>query len=128
VLLFAAYALAVWCVCFRWRRQWRSLLALAAGVLVVVTLAVLDRRMHEWTGQRSAKFSMFQFLLWVEAAIITLIGGFICALPRRHAFVPCRKCGYELAGHEVENPRCPECGLVDAILAPTKSAKNTTSG
>lgn len=120
MLLFALYAFGVWLLCFRWRRQWQGFVALASGVLLVVTLAMLDRRLREWGGERGSGFTSLQFLLWVESGIIALVGLFICVLPKGYAKVPCRKCGYELAGLEQENPRCPECGIEFAVTAPAK--------
>jgi hypothetical protein len=116
MMLFPLYALFIWYLCFKHRRRWQGFVAWAAGVLGVVTFAVLDARIRTWLGFQPGALISLQLLLWMEAGAVALVGGFIVILPRRYAQVPCRKCGYELRGLEEENPRCPECGLEEAAF------------
>jgi Zn finger protein HypA/HybF involved in hydrogenase expression len=116
VLLFPLYALAVWFCAWRWRRRVWGFLSVVVGVLTLATLAMLDRRVRAWLGAGDTPFTSFQFLLWGEAAIVVIVGTFICFLPRHRSDLPCRKCGYELAGLEQHNPTCPECGLAHAAF------------
>ncbi len=57
---------------------------------------------------------LFQLLLAIEAGMVLVVGGFIVMLPLEVAEMPCRRCRYDLAGLEEDNPTCPECGMVHA--------------
>lgn len=122
MMIFPLYALFIWYLCFKHRRRWQGVVAWLAGIVGVVTFAVLDVRIRTWLGFQPGALLSLQLLLWMEAGAVALVGGFIVILPRRSAFVPCRKCGYELRGLEEENPRCPECGLEHAAFKPKKIA------
>lgn len=122
MMLFPLYALFIWYLCFKHRRRWQGVVAWLAGIVGVVTFALLDVRVRTWLGFPPGALLSLQLLLWMEAGAVALVGGFIVLLPRRSAYVPCRKCGYELRGLEDENPQCPECGLEFAAYKPKKKA------
>lgn len=117
MLLFPAFCALTWFLCFRYRRQWKGLVVTVAALVAVLTIALLDRKLHEWGGAANPGWSNFQFLLYVEAAAILAPGLFLWGMPRVSAKHPCRKCGYELAGlgdvldhAPASGPKCPECG------------------
>jgi hypothetical protein len=127
MMLFPLYALFVCFLCFKHRRRWRGIAAWAAGVVSIVTFAVLDSHIRTWMGFSPGSLVSLQLLLWMEAGAVAVVGGFIVLLPRRNAVMPCRKCGYELKGLEDENPRCPECGKEHAAFEPKVRAKPVAS-
>lgn len=118
MMLFPLYALFIWYLCFKHRRRWQGIVAWLAGTLSIATLAMLDLRIRTWLGFAPNALVSLQLLLWIEAAAVFLMGAAIVIMPRRGAKVPCRKCGYELAGLEHDNPMCPECGQQNAAFKP----------
>jgi hypothetical protein len=115
VLLLAIYAMLVWALCFRFRRRLAGFVAWVAGVVAAATIAVLDRKVRVWLGDPDDAFSSMQMVLWAEVAIVSVMGLFIWAMPRRPApEFPCKRCGYDLAGLETSAPTCPECGGANA--------------
>ncbi|MBX3382021.1 MAG: hypothetical protein KF864_00795 [Phycisphaeraceae bacterium] len=118
VILFLFYAVLVWYFCFRWRRQWMGVVSVAAGVACVFLLSMLVHSISRWFQRAGigagADVRLFDYLLMVEAGVVGIVGMFIVLLPRERVQKPCRGCGYELAGLDEENPRCPECGLAGA--------------
>lgn len=119
VILFLFYAAYIWYLCFRFRRRWEGLAVLAASVGALWVMAELYRFILRWA--RASRNSivdyksegrLFLMLLAVEAVIVIAVGLFFFCLPRHAAATkPCRRCRYELAGLDSENPTCPECGL-----------------
>lgn len=111
MMILPLYALFIWYFCFRHRRRLIGWVALALGILGMLTISMLERAIRAWSGGEPGYFNSLQFILFGETFIVTIGGIFILLLKRREAEVPCRKCGYELHGLEEKNPRCPECGL-----------------
>jgi hypothetical protein len=124
--LFLFYAVFVWYLCFKHRRQWIGVLSLIAGLTFVAILGRLYESMIAWAKASGNQLfdgrsdgRMFTFLLVLEAAIVLVVGVFLLCLPRIIAVRPCRKCTYELSGLDDPNPTCPECGLKFAVTKPT---------
>ncbi|MFO0831897.1 MAG: hypothetical protein U0637_08635 [Phycisphaerales bacterium] len=120
VLLFPAYAVLIWYLCVRFRRQVWGFVSLAFGLTFVATLATLQHRLRASFDLDGFVFTHLDFLLWVEFAAIGLVGIFLLCLPTHAAASPCRACGYELDGLEHDNPMCPECGLRFAARKPRR--------
>jgi hypothetical protein len=118
MMLLPLYAVLTWYFCFRFRRRAWGWLALGVSLMLIAMVMMIERRVRTWVGAPDNAFTSLQFVLWGEVIIVGLGGAFILCLRRGSAEVPCRKCGYELAGLEVENPRCPECGLGEAAFRP----------
>jgi len=129
LILFLFYAVLVWYFCLRYRRTWKGIAALVSGLLLVGLTARVYEWAMLWTQLRGSVLfesrpdaRIFSMLLGVEAVIILIVGVFFLALPHRAAIKPCRKCDYELAGLELMNPTCPECGLTFAAVKPISRA------
>lgn len=118
MMLLPIYAVLTWYFCFRFRRQVWGWLALAVSLMMIAMVMVLEQRIRTWVGAGENPFTSLQFILWGEVIIVGVGGAFILCLRKGGAEVPCRKCGYELIGLEVENPQCPECGLKQAAFRP----------
>ncbi|GEM_PF-1184547 len=118
MMLLPLYALLTWYFCFRYRRQLAGWAALGVSLTLIATLMEIEQRVRTWVGANENAFTSLQFVLWGEVIIVGLGGAFILCLRRGGAEIPCRKCGYELAGLEDENPKCPECGQADAAFKP----------
>jgi hypothetical protein len=121
LILFLFYAVFVWYLCFRYRRNWRGLLIFVASMATLWLLADLYRVAIRWAKVNRHAFldtrndgQLFLMLLAVEAVIVAGVGLFFWCLPRAGALKPCRRCGYELAGLDDDNPTCPECGTTSA--------------
>ena len=115
MILFLFYAVFVWYLCFRYRRNWRGLVIFVASMAALWLLADLYRVAIRWAKVNRHAFldtrndgQLFLMLLAVEAVIVAAVGLFFWCLPRAGAVKPCRKCGYELAGLDDDNPTCPE--------------------
>lgn len=120
MMLLPLYAVITWYFCFRYRRKLVGWCALAMSLLVIATAMVLEQRIRTWLRAGDNPFTSLQFILWGELIIVGVGGAFILCLRQGGAEVPCRKCGYELAGLEVENPQCPECGELHAAYRPDR--------
>lgn len=118
MFIFPLYAALVWYCCARWRREFLGFAAYLAGVLGIVLLVYIDIRLMRLIFN-TAVAPTFLLLLWAEAGIIALIGGFIVLSPKQRVARPCRACGYELEGLDDPNPRCPECGIATAFSEPS---------
>lgn len=117
MFIFPLYAALVWYCCARWRREFLGFAAYVAGVACIVLLVYVDVRLMRLVFNTGAS-PTFLLLLWAEAGIIALIGGFVVLSPKERVARPCRGCGYELEGLDDPNPRCPECGIADAFSEP----------
>ncbi|MBX3357554.1 MAG: hypothetical protein KF745_03915 [Phycisphaeraceae bacterium] len=111
MILLAIYAVFIWFLASRWRRSWRSVAVVVAGVAAIAApvhlLSLYDK--HALFGVLRSE--LFSVLLWPYAGTVLAVGLFICVLPRR---VPgdgyCRVCGYDLHGLDPRGLMCPECG------------------
>lgn len=116
LILFPLYAVLVWYACYRWRRHFLGVAALAAGVLGVAFLAWLDVVLTRLISNRFPSM-LFLLLLGAEAGVLIPVGIFVWLVPRERAAMPCGGCGYELKGLEAETPKCPECGKEGQVEA-----------
>lgn len=117
MLFFVIYAVLVWYASARWRRRWLGFLCVLGGVGGVVAVAIFHIHLNRWTGGR-LYLPVLQSLLYPYGVLLGVMGFYIACLPRSQPAVSCRRCHYDLAGLEEEDPRCPECGLAQA--APRK--------
>jgi hypothetical protein len=113
MILFPVYAVFIWYFCLRWRRNWVGWASLLMGVSGVGVVAWFHQTVNSlmagaWDGP------LFPILLASEAGLVLVVGVFIVLLPIEVAEVPCRRCHYDLAGLEEDNPTCPECGMPHA--------------
>lgn len=112
MILFVAYALAVWFLAYQQRRRARALLVISGALLVLHTVNVA----HGWVAARydyTHLLPVFRVLMYPYMALVAAMGLFLAVMPRRLALVPCRLCEYEL--HELTaelgpDVACPECG------------------
>src|SRR5262245_59091878 len=111
MILFPIYAVVIWYLCFRWRRQWIGWGCLVLGLAGVGLLGWVHRTLNTAFFGEDVNPLLFQILLVAEAALVLVMGGFSVTLPIEVAEVPCRRCHYDLAGLEDDNPTCPECGM-----------------
>ncbi len=112
VVFFVVYAVLVWYLAARWRRQWRGLLAAIGGVAGVAFVAFLHWRLSEWTD-RGIYLEVLQVLLYPYGIVVGAVALFIAALPRSPRSAHCAHCGYDLHGLTAYGPQgliCPECG------------------
>jgi RNA polymerase subunit RPABC4/transcription elongation factor Spt4 len=114
MILFPIYAVVIWYLCFRWRRHWIGWACLVLGLAGVGLLGWAHRMLNTAIFADEVNPLLFQILLVAEAALVLVMGGFSVTLPVEVADVPCRRCRYDLAGLEVDNPTCPECGMQHA--------------
>jgi hypothetical protein len=114
VILLAAYAVFVWYLAVRYRREWRGFASVALGVVVLLAISRPAIGEHALgallpSGLRTG-YRHLLILLIPEAGLVGLIGFFIASLPRRESATACKGCGYELSGLDPRGLRCPECG------------------
>jgi hypothetical protein len=107
--LFMGYALTVWLLAARHRRQLLGWAAVLGGVGALVAVAMV----HYLVGRAHPEIFMqgMQVLLYPYTAMVAGVGFFVVSMPRGHDGLRCRRCRYDLAGlHDDEIDRCPECG------------------
>jgi hypothetical protein len=114
VILLAAYAVFVWYLAVRYRRQWRGFASVALGVVVLLAISRPAIGEHALSsvlpGGLRIGYRHLLILLIPEAALVGLIGFFIASLPRNESSTACRGCGYDLGGLNPLGLMCPECG------------------
>lgn len=125
MVLFPLYAVFIWYFCFRWRRSWVGLACLFLGVAGVGVAAWIHWALTQTFSEKFVNPMLFQLLLAIEAGMVLIVGGFIVMLPVEVAETPCRRCRYDLAGLDEDNPTCPECGMLHAAR---KVRKTTCRG
>lgn len=113
MLLFVLYAVLVWYACARWRRRWLGFACALVGAAGVVGVAIFHIHLNRWSGGR-IYLPVLQSLLYPYGVLLLVMGLYIACLPRSRPAISCRRCHYDLAGLEEDEPRCPECGLVAA--------------
>jgi hypothetical protein len=116
VFVFILYALAVWYLCAKHRRQWRGLLWIVLGIAGVALVGFLHWRISVYFGKQ-AYFVVLSHMLWPYAAFVAFMGLIILTFPRRPAPQLCAACGYDLEGHDEPEPICPECGTTHTAAA-----------
>lgn len=113
MFLFVVYAVLVWYLACRWRREWRGLGVVALGLAGVGLVAIVHYKLHVWTEGR-VYLPVMQMLLYPYGLLVAGFGLFIWALPRTFSSRGrelCRSCGYDVTGlAEEARYACPECG------------------
>jgi len=110
VFIFPLYAVLIWYFAMRWRRQVRGfavVLAGTAGCWISVEILMLFNERLDGSPY------LFTHFIWGEAALILLLGTYICCLPRPPKGRHCGYCWYDLTGLSSfpdEAFVCPECG------------------
>lgn len=130
MILFAAYAIIVWYLAARYRRDWRGFLAPLIGAalaLLAVRIPALQRVLPErwWVMGFGTEL---QILIWAESMIVLVVGLFIALMPRPPARPHCAYCWYEIAGLDPEQRCCPECGMPPDGYANRKSPRRARPG
>lgn len=104
---FVGYAMIVWFYTCKWRRSWRALAIILAGVVGLVVLNWI----HYELGQHFDIFlPVLRSLMYPYTLLVFVVGVYIALLPRKHPPGFCGRCGYNLDGLEEEVTICPECG------------------
>lgn len=111
MLFFPLYAIAVWLLIAKWRRTWRGFFALLAGIAGVGLLTFFYRQVGIWFHNELPIHGLMALLIGT-GALVGVVGAYILVLPIRRTTGHCPWCGYDLGGHEEDEPQCPECGKV----------------
>lgn len=112
MVFFVIYAVLVWWLATRWRRQWKGLAAAFGGVLGIALIAFVHWRLSEWTN-RQIYLEVLQVLLYPYGVTVGAVALFLTALPRARPIRRCANCGYDLRGLPASTALgliCPECG------------------
>lgn len=109
MFIFVLYALGVWYLCGKYRRQWKGILWIVLGVGGIALVGWIHYRAAIYFG-RGMYFSVMAHLLVPYGGLVAFLGGAILTFPRKRCADRCFTCGYDLVGHEVAEPICPECG------------------
>lgn len=127
MILFPVYAVFVWYFCLRWRRTWIGWASLFLGVAGIGVLAWFHLTISKLLAG-ALDGPLFPLLLAAEAGFILVVGAFIATLPLEVAQTPCRRCRYDLAGLDSDNPTCPECGMHHAARKVRRCACRVCGG
>lgn len=114
MFIFVLYALAIWYLCGKHRRQWKGVLWIVLGVGGIALAGWLHWRAALYFG-RASYFGVMSHLLVPYAGLVAFLGGAIVTFPRTQSADRCFKCGYDLIGHEIAEPICPECGTPHSL-------------
>ena len=110
MIVFAAYAIAVWYACAKRRRTWVAFAYVLVGAAGLALVAYFHWRLNIWTNGR-IYFRVLQAMLYPYAALVIGISLFISVLPARIAASQCVQCRYDLVGIAEDAVLCPECGV-----------------
>jgi hypothetical protein len=115
VFFFVLYAVAIWYMAARWRRQWGSFLAIALGLLGLLLVAHAHYRLSVWSNGR-IYLPVLQVLLYPYTVLVVGLGLYIAFLPRRAIpWEHCPGCEYDLRGLDAPVTLCPECGMTEEL-------------
>lgn len=108
--LFVGYAMVVWVMAARHRRQVTGFFIVLLGFLGLAGLNWLHSMFNVWSGG-TINLPVLRAIMYPYTAMVSAIGLFIAALPRR-SLTGCFRCAYELDGLEIVGGAvvCPECG------------------
>ncbi len=109
VPFFLGYAMLVWWPCAVFRRRWPSFVAATLGVLGMMVIIEMHRRLGHMTEGRIF-VPVMQVLLYPYMYLVGAVGLFIAVLPRQPPLGHCGRCGYDLSGQAQDHWQCPECG------------------
>lgn len=115
VPFFVGYALVVWYVTCRWRRQVRGFAVLLAGITGLLLVSWGHYELGQWSMLRDPDgqgiyLPVLQSIMYPYTVLVTVVGLFLAVLPVRHPPEHCPMCGYDLAGVTHHAEVCPECG------------------
>lgn len=110
MLLFPFYALVIWLLAAKWRREWKGFAVVIGGtgflLFIEYTLFKLGSLKIGVTEPETVLGLLIPFTVFVS-----LIGLFIACQPRRApSEVHCGTCFYDLTGLGPVELKCPECG------------------
>jgi hypothetical protein len=111
-IFFVGYAMAVWIIAARFRRQIPGFAAILVGTGGLLALNFLHSHIQEIT-QGEIYLPVLRSIMYPYTALVAGVGIYIFCLPQRSLF-GCETCGYDL--HGLSKPghacRCPECGTI----------------
>ena len=108
-IFFVGYALLVWWLAAKYRREAAAFAAIALGFGGLMGLNILHIKLGEWTDG-DIYVPVLQSLMYPYTGCVTAVGGYIACLPQR-SLHGCPWCGYDLVGlWTPSGVRCPECG------------------
>lgn len=123
---FTGYLVLVWWLAGRYRRTWRGFAWVGAGAGFIAMVIYGHYQLGLATHGR-IYMEVLQPILYAYGLTVTMMGLFICCLPRRaEAGRHCHACGYDLRGIDARptGSVCPECGTV----RPTGGAAGASGG
>lgn len=108
--LFVGYAMIVWVLAARYRRQLAGFAAVAAGLLGLLGLNHLHTKLGDWS-EGEIYLPVLRSIMYPYTGLVAMVGVFIACIPRVSS-TGCRRCGYSLYGLEELGGVliCPECG------------------
>lgn len=112
MFIFGLYTVFVWWLAFGWRRRLVGFLAVFAGVFGLLTIKALIKLIPDPDGR---PFPLVDVLLYPYMGLLLFGGLYILILPRPKTPMTCRRCAYDLAGHDA-GAQCPECGTENAAV------------
>lgn len=104
MILFAFFAMLVWYLVARWRRQPRGFMVVLAGAGVAA--------MGGWLAPDTLISPDVRVLLKGEAGIILLVGMLILVMPRHDPVLACAGCGTAFHGARRRVQACGTCGTL----------------
>lgn len=96
----------------------------AAGVALVYAL---HWKLAGFFGKQMY-FGVMSHILVPYGAFVSLMGLLIVSFPRKRTPDLCQACGYDLAGHEIVEPLCPECGTLHVVADGAKTRRAGDGG
>lgn len=127
MLLFVAFAVLVWYGAFSGRRRAGGFAAIAAGLLILLTINALHLHVAQAFGYERF-VPVFRVLLYPYIVMVTAVGLFLVFLPidLPRGELHCRACRYDLSDLKLEvttGSPCPECGATLAEAATIKGRR-----
>ncbi len=119
MFLFAVYPVFMWYLAMRWRRTWRGVASVGAGLFAMGLVTLLIGR---FTWIEEADRTLLRAMMVPYGAFVGFIGLYIVSLPRpmSHKLLwVCGGCGYDMSGLPTDSASaCPECGRTGAAVKP----------
>ncbi len=122
MFFFMAYGLIVWYAAALHRRRWRGFAIVLGALVGLFVIGYVHWLAARWTNG-AIFLPALQAMLYPYAALVGLMGFYICCVPRRRVHGLCRGCDYDLSGLDGEEVRCPECGNVQRAVEPLPAEK-----
>jgi hypothetical protein len=110
MLLFPFYAALFWYLAGKYRRTWKGVGIIFAGMAVLVTIEMMLIKLGMLGIAGMEPWDVIRLLIPFGVLVI-VVAIFIFFLPLAPPpFVHCRACRYDLTGLEAADLCCPECG------------------